>query len=95
MNKRAIMNKQNRLFPHIDSWADSAGYYAVMPVEFYNEDCYIVLDSDGRFGIYRNNAEEPFMEEDMVYTGHVHNTKSHEIYTWLWMLTILRDMWRR
>ena len=89
------MNKKDRLFTHIDSWADSAGHYAVMPVEFGNDDCYIVLDSDGYFGIYRNNAEEPFMEKDMVCTGNVHDEQNHEIHTWLQMLTILRDMWRK
>lgn len=89
------MNKQNRLFPHIDSWADSSGYYAVMPVEFANEDCYIVLDSNGCFGIYKNDADEPFMEEDMVYTGNVHDRQDYEVHTWLRMLTILRDMWRK
>lgn len=34
-----------RQFPHVAAWGDSAGYYAVMPIEFRKEDCYILLDS--------------------------------------------------
>lgn len=89
------MHEKDRLFSYIDSWGDSSGYYAVMPVEYANEDCYIALDSDGYFGIYRNDATEPFMEKDMIYTGNIHDKQDYEVHTWLRMLTILRDMWRR
>ena len=85
------MNKQNRLFPNIDSWADSAGYYAVMPIEYNGEDCYIMLDSDDCFGIYKNNADEPFMEEDMLLTGNVSDNLYYEMRIYIQMLTILRD----
>ena len=89
------MHEKKRLFTYVDSWADSGGYYAVMPVEYANEDCYIVLDSNGYFGIYRNAVTEPFMEEDMLLTGNINDNLDYEIRTWLRMLTILRDMWRR
>lgn len=66
-----------------------------MPVEYNGEDCYIILDSDDCFGIYKNDVDEPFMEEDMVYTGNVHDKQDYEIRTWLQMLATLRDMWRK
>lgn len=85
------MNKQNRLFIHVDSWADSAGYYAVMPIEYNGEDCYIMLNSDDCFGIYKNDAVEPFMEEDMLLTGNVSDNLYYEMRIYIQMLTILRD----
>lgn len=85
------MNKENRLFPNIDSWADSAGYYAVMPIEYNGEDCYIMLDSDDCFGIYKNDADEPFMEEDMLLTGNASDNLYYEMRIYIQMLTILRD----
>lgn len=89
------MKKQERLVPHVDSWGDSTGYYAVMPVEYNGEDCYIVLDSEDCFGIFKNNADEFSMGEDMVYTGNANDDMDYEVQTWLRMLTILRDMWRK
>ena len=82
------MHEKNRLFSYIDSWGE-------MPVEYANEDCYIALDSDGYFGIYRNDAAEFFMEKDMIYTGNIHEKQDYEVHTWLQMLIILRDMWRK
>lgn len=85
------MHEENRLFPNIDSWADSAGYYAVMPIEYNGEDCYIMLDSDDCFGIYKNDADEPFMEEDMLLTGNASDNLYYEMRIYIQMLTILRN----
>lgn len=85
------MYEENRLFTHIDSWADSAGYYAVMPIEYNGEDCYIMLDSDDCFGIYKNDADEPFMEEDMLLTGNASDNLYYEMRIYIQMLTILRN----
>lgn len=82
-----------RQFPHVAAWGDSAGCYAVMPIEFRKEDCYILLDSDDQFGIYRNTAEEPFMPEDMIFTGNADGKYDHELTIYIKMLQMLRDSW--
>lgn len=72
--------------------ADSAGYYAAMPIEYNGEDYYIMLDSDDCFGIYKNDADEPFMEEDMLLTGNASDNLDYEMRIYIQMLTILRDV---
>lgn len=86
---------KERLFTWTEHWGDSAGYYAVMPVRYNDQDCYILLESSGSFGIYDNQAETECMPEDMYLTGNIHDTDlDYEIVVWLKMLDVLIDAWK-
>lgn len=86
---------KERLFTWVEHWHDSAGYYAVMPINYANKDCYIMLDSDDMFGIYNNDALEPFMDKDMLLTGNMNDCDiDYQIKIYLNMLKLLRDMYK-
>ena len=85
-----------RVFKYATAWGDSAGWFAVMPIEYENKDCYIVLDDDDVYAIYLNadrKNEEELMAEDMIASGVIDDNTDCEIVAYIHALQCLRDMY--